>query len=203
MKIIGLTGGIACGKSTAAKAIKDKFGTDVGIIDTDLVNREVVELGKPALKELAESFGPRVLLPDGTLDRAYLAQRVFHPHATIARQTLDDIMTPYMTAAIIRKLVDLAYHHKWFAVIESALLHESRLNVVCDHVMTVESLHQREWLMARNDLTEEEADARIRSQWSRERRMAASDDTIMNVGSEADLKLRVLQTLKSYGLEYR
>ena len=94
MKLFGITGGIAMGKSTAGQLLRQH---GVAVIDTDDIARQIVEPGQPALAEIRERFGPAVLLPDGRLDREELARQVFALPS--ARADLEAILHPRIRAA--------------------------------------------------------------------------------------------------------
>ena len=182
---IGLTGGIASGKSTVADMFAD-LGTPV--IDTDVIAREVVRPGQPALDEIREAFGDGVIDPDGTLDRAAMRTIVFGDDA--ARRRLEAILHPRIGAAT-RAQADAAGGD--YQIIVVPLLVESALRGFVDRVLVVDcdEATQIARLLARD--TESEAQARriLAAQSTRAERMAIADDVIANDGSLDDTREQV------------
>lgn len=160
MRLYGLTGGIATGKSTVARAF---VARGVPLIDADVVAREVVAPGQPALEAIARRF-PGVVRPDGTLDRQALGARIFADPTE--RAALDAITHPKIREAVLARTVALAEAGAPRALYDAPLLIENRLHEGLDGVVLVVVPRevQRARLMARNGLSEAEADARIDSQ---------------------------------------
>jgi len=182
---IGLTGGIASGKSTVA----DLFAArGVTVLDTDLIAREVVEPGQPALARVVEAFGPGVLGPDGRLDRPALRARVFADPA--ARQRLEGILHPAIRAELARQSVAAGGDYQILVI--PLLVEGGRVDTV-DRVLVVDCPveTQLERLTARDGETAEGARRIIASQASREARLAAADDVIVNAGQPAELAAQV------------
>lgn len=123
MRVIGLTGGIASGKSTVAAMLR---ALGAPIVDADLLAREVVEPGTPALAEIEARFGAEVLGPDGRLDRKRLGERVFADPG--ARAALNAITHPRIAQASAAALAELATAGHKVAFYEAALLVENRLH---------------------------------------------------------------------------
>jgi dephospho-CoA kinase len=183
---IGLTGGIASGKSTVAGILADCGAV---IIDSDLLAREVVEPGTDGLAQIVRRFGDRVI-SDGRLDRAALGRIVFADPD--ARRDLEAIIHP----AVRRRAAELEEAAGPDAVVVQMipLLVETGQQDRFDAVIVVDVPEQlqRERLMARNRLTAEEADARIAAQASREERNAAATVLIDNSSPDLeDLRRRV------------
>ena len=159
--IIGLTGSIASGKSTVAKMMSE---LGLPIVDADIVARVVVEPGTETLKMIVQKFGDDILLEDGNLNRAKLGDIIFHEPAK--RKILNDIMHPAIRAEMIRQRdVYLAAGEK-HVVMDIPLLFESKLQHFVERILVVsvkEEVQLRR-LMERNDLSKEDALARIRSQ---------------------------------------
>lgn len=199
MKVLGLTGGIASGKTTVANLLAARGGA---VIDADLVARQVVEPGEPALEAIAEAFGPEVLDPTGRLDRAALARRVFGDES--ARERLNAIVHPAVREAMTRQLEALARRvpPPAFAVLVVPLLFETGMQTMADTVWTVSvpPALQRERLLARDPLSPEEADARIASQWPLERKLALSDRVLDNAGGPEALAAQLEAALRAEGL---
>lgn len=160
IRVVGLTGGIASGKSTVSRILRE-LGVDV--IDADVLAREVVEPGTPGLQQVAARF-PGVLGPDGQLDRARLGARIFFD--AVERAALNAILHPLIQEEFKRRTAALERQGKSLVVYDAALLIENGLHRKMDAVVVVNSPEevQRQRLMERNGLSREEADARIASQ---------------------------------------
>ncbi len=185
MRRIGLTGGIGSGKSTVA-ALLAELGAHV--IDADAVAREVVAPGSDGLAALVEAFGTGILSPDGALDRAALAQRVFADDS--ARAQLNAITHPRIAA----RTAELTAQLPGDAVLvhDVPLLAELGLQGNYDFVVVVDAPdEQRVHRLVERGLSEPDARARIRAQSTREQRLAVADVVIDNSGSLADLTEQV------------
>jgi dephospho-CoA kinase len=179
---VGLTGGIASGKSAVADRLASHGAT---IIDADRVAREVVEPGQPALAEVLARFGADLLGADGRLDRAALRRKVFDDPAE--RRALEAILHPRIRA-LVRARAEAARGP--YCVVAVPLLVESGgdygwLDLVV--VVDVPEPVQLARLMARDGLTEPLARAMIEAQASRERRLQRADEVVRNDGTLADL----------------
>jgi len=175
---VGLTGGIASGKSTAAKF----FGAlGVPILDSDQVAREVVEPGQPPLERLVERFGRGILTPDGHLDRPALRDIVFSDPK--ARTDLENLTHPAIGAALEARSAAAGGPYQILVI---PLLVEKNLAAHVDRVLVVdcdEELQIRR-LSARDGSTRAQAQAILDAQVSRSTRLKAADDVITN---EADM----------------
>lgn len=160
MLLYGLTGGIATGKSTVARRFVE---LGMPLLDADVIAREVVAKGQPALDEIARRF-PGVVGADGTLDRAALGARIFADPAE--RAALDAITHPRIRQAVLERSITLAESGAPRALYDAPLLIENRLHEGLAGVVLVVAPRdvQRQRLMARNHLSAAEADARIDSQ---------------------------------------
>lgn len=178
MKIIGLTGGIASGKSTVSKMLK-KLGA--AVIDADRIARMVVEPGQQALENIVNQFGNGVLFSDGTLDRKALGKIVFGEPEKI--KILNEITHPEIRKLICRYIDDIksSTMHK-VVIIDAALLLESGMNELADEVwlVYVDYDTQVKRLMKRDNITAAEADARIKTQMPVEDKIKQSDRIIDN-----------------------
>jgi dephospho-CoA kinase len=177
---IGLTGGIASGKT----AVSDMFAKrGVPVIDTDRIAREVVEPGRPALAEIVEEFGEDVLNADGTLNRRTLRERVFAGEGN--RQRLEAITHPRIRNETLRRMHDAGGPYQ---VIVVPLLVESGFGALVDRVLVVDCPPeiQRQRLMQRDTETAATAEAMMRSQTDRDTRLDAADDVIDNSGTLED-----------------
>jgi len=175
---VGLTGGIASGKSTAAKF----FGAlGVPILDSDQIAREVVEPGQPPLERLVQRFGPSILTPDGHLDRPALRNIVFSDPK--ARADLEALTHPAIGAAMEARSAAAGGPYQILVI---PLLVEKNLGSHVDRVLVVdcdEELQVRR-LRDRDGSTPEQAQAILKVQASRATRLKAADDVIRN---EADM----------------
>ena len=182
---VGLTGGIASGKSMVAAELAARGAI---IIDADVLAREVVEPGTPALAAILDRFGMRVL-KDGQLDRARLAEIVFAD--PIARRDLEQIVHPAVRARAAE--LERAASDAAVVVHVIPLLVETGQREDFDLVVIVDADHetQIQRLMSRNGFTRAEAESRIAAQASREDRMLAADVVVDNTGNMAQLAERI------------
>ncbi|MCD4534840.1 dephospho-CoA kinase [Nocardioides sp. cx-169] len=183
---VGLTGGIASGKSTVA-AILAQLGAVV--IDADKLAREVVERGTPGLTAVVEAFGEALLTPDGDLDRPAMGTLVFGDEAK--RRTLEQIVHPLVFERIVA--LEEAAPEGAVVVHDIPLLAESGRGDTFDAVLVVDvpPETQVERMLRDRGWTREDAQARISSQATREERLAVATHVIDNTGSLEDLRLRV------------
>ena len=171
---VGLTGGIASGKSTAAKF----FGAlGVPILDSDQIARDVVEPGQPPLGRLVERFGPSILTPDGHLDRPALREIVFSDPR--ARADLEALTHPAIGAAMEARSAAAGGPYQILII---PLLVEKNLSAHVDRVLVVDCEEQLQLkrLRAREGSTLEQARAILNAQVSRAARLKAADDVIHN-----------------------
>ena len=182
---VGLTGGIASGKSMVAEELAARGAV---IIDADLLAREVVEPGTPALAAIIDRFGPEVVR-DGQLDRARLAQIVFAD--PLARNDLERIVHPAVRARAAE--LERAAGDAAVVVHVIALLVETGQHQGFDLVVTVDADHetQIQRLMLRDGFSRAEAESRIAAQASREDRKRAADVVLDNTGSLAQLREQI------------
>lgn len=187
-QVIGLTGGIACGKSTVA-AIFRSLG--VPVVDADELARRVVEPGSPALAEIAERFGPDVIAETGALDRKRLGAIVFSDPS--ARADLESITHPRIAAA---GKSDVARHLAAGAplvIYEAALIVEKQLHKAMSGLIVVSLPQdvQRQRLMARDQIGAEAADARLAAQLPLAEKLAVADHVIDNSGGRVETERQV------------
>lgn len=182
MRIIGLTGGIACGKSNVSDALRE---LGAAVIDGDVLSRELTAPGGAALPAIRQAFGGAVLHPDGTLNRRALGDVVFSDSA--ARRTLDALMQPLLRALILRRVEDARVSGAALCVLDMPLLYEAGLDALCDRVwcVYVPEETQLRRLMARDGFTREQALARIRSQMPA-REKADRAQVIIDTGGDID-----------------
>jgi dephospho-CoA kinase len=191
---IGLTGGIASGKSTVADMFAD---LGVPVIDTDIIAREVVQPGQPALEEIREAFGDGVIAADGALDRPAMRAIVFSDED--ARRRLEAILHPRIGEAT-REQADAAGGE--YQVIVVPLLVESALRAFVDRVLVVDCDEETQVarLLARDAESETQARRILAAQSSRDERLAIADDIVANDGDFDETREQVL-TLHRYYLQ--
>jgi dephospho-CoA kinase len=182
---IGLTGGIASGKTTVASLFAAR---GVPVLDTDQIARNVVEPGRPALAEVVEAFGEGIVGPDGRLDRAALRSLVFAD--AVARKRLEAILHPEIRAELARRSATAGGPYQLWVI---PLLVEGGRSDQVDRVLVVDCPAETQLvrLRARDGETEASARAILAAQASREERLAAADDVIVNEGDPEELALQV------------
>jgi dephospho-CoA kinase len=182
---IGLTGGIASGKSTVAQRF-----TDLGIpvIDADVAARAVVEPGTVGLAQVVERFGSGILDANGALDRRALRNLIFNDSS--ARRDLEAILHPLIRAAMERSAEAAAGPYIVMAI---PLLVEGGLANRVDRILVVDvdESSQLQRVMARDGSSLEQARAILASQASRSARLAAADDVLLNSGTVTDVRQAV------------
>ena len=188
MRVIGLTGGIASGKSTAARMLAE-LGAPV--VDADQIARDVVQPGQPALAEIVDAFGAEVLLPDGTLDRKRLGALVFGD--ADKRRRLNAITHPRIGAATQGRLAELRAAGAPLAIYEAALIVENGLHRALDGLIVVSCTEAQQLarLVGRDGLGEDEARARIAAQAPLADKLAAATWTVDSSGPIAATRLQI------------
>jgi dephospho-CoA kinase len=191
---VGLTGGIASGKSTVARYFAD---CDIPVIDTDVIAREVVEPGQPALQDITDAFGLGVITPDGALDRKALRHLVFASDS--ARFELEAILHPIIRDETVRQARAAGGAYQ---IIVVPLLVESPLKLFVQRILVVDCDEevQIQRVMKRDNETRDQARRILRAQTSRERRLSIANDVIDNRGSLDDLRARVNALDEKYRL---
>lgn len=198
---IGLTGGIASGKSSVARIL---MRAGVGVVDADQVAREVVAKGSDGLREVCAAFGTGVLAADGSLDRGKLAAIVFEDPA--ARRRLEAITHPRIAARSAERLAALHAGDAVYVVYDVPLLVEVGAHKRLDALIVVAAkpATQIARAVARGDQTREEAERRIAAQLPLEQKVAVADYVIDNDGTEAELERHTLEVhraiLERFGL---
>lgn len=188
MLSVGLTGGIGSGKS-AVSALLAAHGAVV--IDADLVAREVVEPGTPGLARIRERFGPEVLLPDGSLDRAALGTRVFSDPAEL--RALNAIVHPLVGARTAELMEQARAGRAQVVVHDVPLLVESGLAGAYDAVVVVSATPetQLDRLVRLRGMAEPEARRRMAAQAPLEDKLAVATHVVQNDGGLQDLAAQV------------
>jgi dephospho-CoA kinase len=192
--LIGLTGGIAAGKSTVARIFAE-LGAPV--IDADALSREVTAPGTAAFQRIVESFGDGVLDPDGRIDRRALGRLVFSDEE--ARRRLEDITHPAIIAAARDRVAALGRQGHRVVLYEAALLVEAGRHRDMDRLVVVAADDEQRVsrLMRRSGLTREEAAARLAAQLPQERKVELADHVIDNSGSLEQTRARVEEVWSS------
>ena len=192
MLIIGLTGGIGSGKTTVANIFAD---LGAHIVDTDIIARELVEPGQPALKKIAEYFGEHIVKKDGQLNRKKLAEITFNDNAK--RKTLESILHPGIKKVMLATLDSIKAPY-CIAVIP--LLLETKQEELVDRILVVDCdpEDQLKRVQNRDSRNEEQIKAIIHSQISRKSRLNAATDIIENTGDMQELHDKVTKLHKKY-----
>lgn len=179
---IGLTGGIASGKSAAA----DMFAAlGVPVIDTDVIAREIVAPGQPGLAAVVQEFGAGCLRADGSLDRETMRDKVFAEQET--RKRLETILHPLIRAATISAMQAEGGSYQ---IIVVPLLVETNFASLVDRILVIDCPPEVQVarLAARDNETPETARAMLSAQATRAERLAIADDVIVNAGTRTDLQ---------------
>ncbi len=184
MRLVGLTGGIASGKSTFARALRAEGPP---VIDADRLSRAAVARGTPALAAIAAAFGPGALGPDGELDRKGVGATVFVDPA--ARARLEAIVHPAVREAMRAETARLAAEGHALAFYDVPLLYEVGLDAAVDAVVVVWAPRaaQLARLRARDGLGEAEAESRLAAQLPLDEKAARADFVVVNDGDPAGL----------------
>ncbi|BBF65004.1 dephospho-CoA kinase [Acidithiobacillus sp. 'AMD consortium'] len=186
---IGLTGGVACGKSTVAEMLK---AAGAHVLDADVIARELVAPGSPALQAIIAHFGPAFVAPGGGLDRAALRARIFAD--TAAKTWLEALLHPLIRATFITASAALAEQHPQTPLVWVVpLLVENDYRPLLDQVLVVDCPRsvQVERLRARPGWTKEQVTAVLAAQCDRAARNAAADWIITNEGTLTELQTQV------------
>lgn len=187
MRLIGLTGGIASGKSTFSNALRE---LGVPVIDADQLARRVVAPGSPGLAELVQVFGGDVLAPDGTLDRKKLGAKVFADPR--ARARLEAVTHPAIRRAMLEETARLAGAGHDLGFYDVPLLYEVGLDKSLDCVVLVYAPREVQIarLRQRDGLTAAEAEARLAAQLPIDDKLARADVVVENDGDLAALRAK-------------
>jgi dephospho-CoA kinase len=193
--IIGLTGGIASGKSTVARMLLE---LGIPVIDADQIAREVVEIGEEAYLQIVEKFGEEILKDDKTIDRAKLGAIVFNDERK--RKLLNSIVHPAVRKKMLEQKEQYVKKGEKTIVLDIPLLFESNLTHLVDKIVVVyvEDYIQLERLMTRNGFSKEEAEARIKAQMPLKEKAAKADAVIDNNGTMEQTKEQLLNILKQW-----
>lgn len=174
MFVIGLTGGIASGKTTVANLFSDK---GIELVDADIVARDVVAIGSEGLAAITRYFGEDILQHDGSLDRAKLRHIIFNDEAK--KNWLNNLLHPLIRSQMIHDLEATSSAYTLFVV---PLLVENNLTELCDHVLVIDVPIEVQIArtMARDGVSETQAKAIIASQADRKTRLSQADSVLEN-----------------------
>jgi len=189
---IALTGGIASGKTTVADLFARR---GAAVIDTDLIAREVIEAGRPALAQVVAAFGPDVLDAHGRLDRRRMRERIFADRE--AKRQLESILHPAIRAELERQCQAAGGPYQILVI---PLLAEGGRRDHVDRVLLVDVPEelQIQRLMLRDGVPRAQAQASLNAQATRAERLAMADDVIRNIGQVKELEERVEQLHEKY-----
>ncbi|OCA62517.1 dephospho-CoA kinase [Aeromonas piscicola] len=193
MYVVAITGGIGSGKTTIANQFAE-LGIDV--VDADVIAREVVEPGAPALAAIAAHFGPDVITPDGQLDRRGLRERVFSDPD--AKAWLNALLHPLIRQEMLRRC---AAARSPYCLLVVPLLVENKLTGLANRVLVidVDEATQIERTCRRDGVSQAQAQAILAAQASRAERLAAADDVLDNKnGAPETIKPRILALHETY-----
>ena len=193
MYIIGLTGGIGSGKTAASDYFALNYGIEV--VDADIVAREVVMQGQPALQAIADYFGADILLEDGSLNRAALRHIVFADPQQ--RKVLESITHPAIRAMIQHKL---SMSTSAYTLLVSPLLFESGQYQFAHRNLVIDVSEELQWqrASARDNVSAEQIKQIMAAQLSREERLKRADDIAINNGDLAYLHLQLDELHQKY-----
>ncbi|MGI1832878.1 MULTISPECIES: dephospho-CoA kinase [Bacillus] len=193
--VIGLTGGIASGKSTVSQMIKEK---GIRVVDADIIAKEAVSKGSPALHQIVQTFGEEVLLPNGELNRQQLGAIIFSDEEK--RKQLNAIVHPEVRKEMLEQRDEGVSNNETFVVLDIPLLFESKLEGLVDRIIVVYTTPELQLsrLMNRNDLSEEEALNRIHSQQPLEEKCQKADRVIENTKDLAFMRKQLENILNEW-----
>lgn len=192
--ILGLTGGIATGKSTITGMLRER---GIPVIDADQIARDVVEPGKPAYEAIVAHFGREILLADGQIDRKKLGEIVFSDESE--RQKLNAIVHPEVRRVMREEAEAAEKNGASIVFMDIPLLFESKLQHMVDKIVVVYApAHmQLARMMERDELQEEQAQKRLRAQFPIDQKKADADFLIDNSGSREEAERQVEEMLSA------
>ncbi|AHV37673.1 dephospho-CoA kinase [Aeromonas dhakensis] len=193
MYVVAITGGIGSGKTTVANQFAE---LGIEVVDADIIAREVVEPGTPALAAIATHFGADVIAPDGRLDRRQLRERVFTDPQ--AKGWLNALLHPLIRSEMQRQC---AAARSPYCLLVVPLLVENRLTALANRVLVidVDEATQIERTCRRDGVSREQAEAILAAQASRTERLAAADDVLNNQnGTPEAIKSRIFALHETY-----
>lgn len=196
--VIGLTGGIASGKSTVSTMFKEM---NIPVVDADVEARLAVMKGEVAYFQIIDTFGKDILLEDGEIDRQKLGLIIFHQEEK--RKLLNEIVHPEVRKRMIGQVEKASQTGEEVIVLDIPLLFESKLTYMVEKTILVYVDYdtQLERLMKRNSLSIDDAKARIQSQMPLNEKMKLADAVINNNGSVEETKKQLINVLTQLGIK--
>ncbi len=191
--VIGLTGGIASGKTTVANLFHQHFNID--IVDADIIARQVVEKGSKGLNKITQHFGSEILTEEGELNRAELRQRIF---ASDEEKTwLNQLLHPMIRHQMEQELKQV---RSPYALLVVPLLVENNLQYMADRVLVVDVDEETQIARTvnRDNVPPEQAKAILASQATRQQRLAVADDVVSNSTENQKLLPQITELHKKY-----
>jgi len=192
MLTVALTGGIGSGKTQ----VSDYFvSLGVPVIDTDIISRQLVEPGQPALEKITESFGHQLLFASGQLDRAALREIIFND--ATARKKLEDILHPAIREKVQHQLQALSFP---YVIIVIPLYVETGQFLKTDRILVVDCPQeiQKKRVLARDNVSMEQLGKILEAQATRAQRLAVADDILVNDADIETLQHKVRQLHEQY-----
>ncbi|XP_021749652.1 dephospho-CoA kinase-like [Chenopodium quinoa] len=192
MRIVGLTGGIASGKSTVSNLFKAQ---GIPVVDADVVARDALKKGTGGWKKVVEAFGDDILQPDGEVDRPALGRIVFsNPDK---RQLLNRLLAPFISSGILQEILKLWLKGHKVIVLDVPLLFEAKMDKWTKPIITVwvDRETQLKRLVSRDGINDEEANNKINAQMSLDSKRSKADIVIDNTGSLDELKVQFQNVL--------
>ncbi|MFP7299534.1 dephospho-CoA kinase [Neobacillus niacini] len=195
--VIGLTGGIASGKSTVSNMLKE---LTIPVIDADVEARLAVDKGEPAYLKIIAEFGDEIVQPGGEIDRQKLGSIIFHNAEK--RQLLNGIVHPEVRRRMNHQVEAAKLRGEPVIILDIPLLFESKLTHMVEKTILVyvDRDIQLKRLMERNDLSVEEAEARIKSQMPLSDKIPLADAVINNNGTIAESQNQLIGILQGWGI---
>ena len=190
--VVALTGGIGSGKTTVANRFSE---LGVPVIDADIIAREVVAPGTAALQQIEQYFGKQALLPEGSLDRSWLRQRIF---AEPQQKTwLNNLLHPLIQQRTQEKINAVTADWCLWVV---PLLVENKLHLKADRVLVVDVDEETQIrrTIKRDGISRQQAEAILMAQANRQSRLAVADDVIDNTGTPAEKNLKINTLFRLY-----
>ena len=191
--IVGVTGGIGSGKSTVADAF---VGLGAGLVDTDVIARELTMANGAAMPALVAEFGPEIVGKDGAMDRSAVRQRVFADPS--ARERLEAILHPLIRQISTERC--LAATEPYVILAVPLLVESGNYNERCDRIVVVDCPErvQIERVIERNGLSVDEVKAIMAAQATRQQRLFAANDVVVNDG----LRTKIYEQVNALHLKY-
>lgn len=185
MFVVGVTGGIGSGKTTVTNLFQQH---GIVIVDADVIARHIMDKGGEALTAVEARYGKEALLDDGSLNRAWLRERIFKHSED--KHWLNDLTHPLIREQILSQLHQA---QSPYVILSAPLLIENRLTKLCDRVLVIDvsEATQLQRTQQRDDVSEDQVQSIINAQASREQRLQAADNIIRNEGEESELTPQV------------